>query len=326
MKKFVAAAALLTIVLAVSSASSATVRTLITGADIKPGSITSLQIRDASLKASDLTANARAALRGTNGVSGTQGVTGQSGATGATGATGPAGPAGAKGDTGAAGPAGAKGDTGDTGPAGPAGAKGDTGDTGPAGSAGTTGDTGPAGPAGPAGAKGDTGDTGPAGPAGAKGDTGNTGPAGDTGPAGAKGDTGDAGPAGAKGDNGANGVSNVLATSLASPAAIDSSGEDVVTLAIPDSGPYLLLARLDLDSASGTTATCSITSGESGDTDSIVITLGGGYETSNSLVLPHTYTGAATASLHCTAAQSGSFTVSSARLVAVQSQGLTILP
>ncbi len=84
----------------------------ITGKDIKDGSITTLDIKNRSLRSSDL------------GLSTLKGLKGD------------------KGDPGAAGPAGQKGDKGDPGAAGPAGQKGDKGDVGPAGAKGEKGDKG----------------------------------------------------------------------------------------------------------------------------------------------------------------------------------------
>ena len=92
---------------------------LITGADIKdgsidsrdlkPGSVESHDIRNGTIRVADLSAAAQKALRGERG---DRGATGQ---TGATGAQGPPGPTGQTGAQGAAGPAGA---TGSQGPAG----------------------------------------------------------------------------------------------------------------------------------------------------------------------------------------------------------------
>jgi hypothetical protein len=104
-------------------AGSATAATLISGKQIKDGTITGKDVKDRSISAIDLT-----------GVSIGGAGAGQPGASGAQGPAGPAGPAGPKGDAGAqgpAGPAGAKGATGAAGAAGPQGPKGDTGPAGP---------------------------------------------------------------------------------------------------------------------------------------------------------------------------------------------------
>ena len=76
----------------------------VTGADIRTSSLTGSDVKNSSLGVADLSAAARAALKG---------ATGPAGPTGATGATGAAGAAGAKGDKGD------KGDTGLTGARGP---------------------------------------------------------------------------------------------------------------------------------------------------------------------------------------------------------------
>jgi len=93
---------------------------LITGADIKNGSVTRADLSSKTLKS----------LKGKRGPAGRDGFTGARGPQGDTGPQGPAGPAGP------AGPQGPKGNVGDTG------AKGDTGATGPVGPRGPQGDPG----------------------------------------------------------------------------------------------------------------------------------------------------------------------------------------
>ena len=66
-------------------------RTLITGRDVKDGSLTGKDVKDKSIKKVDLAADAR------GGLAGAKGATGASGATGAAGAPGPKGAAGAQG-------------------------------------------------------------------------------------------------------------------------------------------------------------------------------------------------------------------------------------
>lgn len=134
--------------LAVSFSGGALAAALITGADIKDGTITTADVRNESLKVKDISPTARESLRGQ------QGETGPAGPQGATGADGAAGP---QGPTGATGPQGDKGATGATGPQGP---------QGPQGPNGTTGATGPQGPQGTTGAQGPQGPTGPTGPIG----------------------------------------------------------------------------------------------------------------------------------------------------------------
>ena len=93
----------------------ATAAKLITGKDVKNGSLTGKDVKNRSLGVSDLSAKARASLRG------------QAGLTGPTGPAGAAGTAGAKGDTGATGPTGPKGDAGEQGIQGEQGEQGEQG-------------------------------------------------------------------------------------------------------------------------------------------------------------------------------------------------------
>jgi hypothetical protein len=183
--------------LAVATAGSAGVQALITGAQIKDGTIESRDIENGTIRRADIGRGAIASLEGDRGPRGAQGPSGPAGAQG---------PAGAPGPQGASGPQGA---TGAQGPQGPQGAKGDTGDGLKVdGSVATAGDL-------PAGAAvGDAyivlatghlhvwdgaawidagevrGPAGPAGPTGATGPSGPQGVAGPTGPAGADGDDG----------------------------------------------------------------------------------------------------------------------------------------
>ena len=105
----VAAASLIVVV----AASSATARSLITGLQIKNGSITSADLADGTIKPRDLAPSLRrapAVIPGPQGPAGPQGAVGAQGAKGDTGAQGvpgpggPQGPAGAQGQTGPAGP------------------------------------------------------------------------------------------------------------------------------------------------------------------------------------------------------------------------------
>lgn len=80
---------------------------LVTGAQIKDGSITGADIKNKSIGLAKLTPAARTALAGRRGPAGTNGAEGPRGAAGPTGpagATGPTGPAGATGSTGPRGP------------------------------------------------------------------------------------------------------------------------------------------------------------------------------------------------------------------------------
>jgi hypothetical protein len=101
--------------LALAAAGTAGVRALVTGAQIKDGTIRSRDIANGTIRARDLAQATIASLRGQRGPAGARGATG---ATGAQGPAGPQGPAGSQGATGARGA---------TGPAGPAGPQGDPG-------------------------------------------------------------------------------------------------------------------------------------------------------------------------------------------------------
>jgi hypothetical protein len=183
--------------LAVATAGTAGVRALITGAQIKDGTIESRDIENGTILRADIARGAIASLEGDRGPRGAQGPSGPAGAQGPAGAPGPQGASGPQGATGAQGPQGPQGAKGDTGagvhvsgsvptaadlPAGAAEGDAyivlatghlhvwdgaawiDAGEVrGPAGPAGPTGATGPSGPQGVAG---------PAGPAGADGDDG----------------------------------------------------------------------------------------------------------------------------------------------------------
>ena len=143
---------------------------------------------------------------------------------------------------------------------------------------------------------------------------------------GAQGLKGDKGDQGDQGDQGPSGTTSILAASLDTAVAIDSDGETVVSLTLPArAASYLLMAKLNLVSQSGATAHCSIDADDGGDVDSIKIRLGSEFDTSNYLVLPHAYTGGSAApALKCSAEVGGTFTVKSARIVAIESQTLSI--
>ena len=107
------------------------VKQVLSGKQIKNGSITGADVRDESLTPADFDGS----VRGPRGLPGLQGSTGPMGLTGA---IGPAGPMGSAGPMGAIGPMGLPGATGETGATGPQGPRGDTGATGPQGPAGPT--------------------------------------------------------------------------------------------------------------------------------------------------------------------------------------------
>jgi hypothetical protein len=103
-------------------------KALITGSDIKDGSITKADLSNSTVRS----------LKGKRGPAGKDGQDGFAGGQGPQGSTGPEGPRGPQGPAGAVGPKGNTGDTGVRGPQGvegPVGPRGPTGDTGPAGQA-----------------------------------------------------------------------------------------------------------------------------------------------------------------------------------------------
>jgi Collagen triple helix repeat (20 copies) len=108
------------VVLAMSGSAFAA-RTLITGKDVKDGSLTGADVKNGSLSLADIGKSSRDRLTGAKG---DKGATGPQGAAGAQGATGPQGAAGPQGPPGPHGATGPKGDQGDTGPQGPAGSDG----------------------------------------------------------------------------------------------------------------------------------------------------------------------------------------------------------
>jgi len=112
-------------VLIVGTVAMGGVEALITGADIKDGSIGTNDIKPGSLQSHDIRDGTIAQVDLSKVLlTSLQGAQGQTGPQGATGAQGPQGP---KGDQGAQGVQGANGDTGPAGPMGDKGAKGDTG-------------------------------------------------------------------------------------------------------------------------------------------------------------------------------------------------------
>ena len=115
MKRGLILVAVLAVTLGITTAASGTVQALITGKQIKDGSVESQDIENRTILPIDLSARAVASLKGPRGL---RGVAGPRGATGATGPAGPVGATGARGATGA---------TGNTGSQGPQGVKGDTG-------------------------------------------------------------------------------------------------------------------------------------------------------------------------------------------------------
>jgi hypothetical protein len=106
------------VVLGLSSAASGSVRSLITGNEIKAHSITSKHLVDHTIQAHDLSTALVMSLHGQTGATGAKGDTGATGAKGDTGATGTQGLKGATGATGAAGPQGERGPAGPPGPGG----------------------------------------------------------------------------------------------------------------------------------------------------------------------------------------------------------------
>jgi hypothetical protein len=111
-KGVLAAAVAAASLIVVMAASSATARSLITGLQIKNGSITSADLADGTIKSRDLAPSLRHAQavvpgpQGPQGAQGAQGEAGEQGPKGDAGAEGAQGPAGPQGATGAQGPAG----------------------------------------------------------------------------------------------------------------------------------------------------------------------------------------------------------------------------
>jgi hypothetical protein len=153
-----------TLALFIALGSGATAAVVISGRNVKDGSLTGKDIKNNSVASTDVK---NGSLVGKDFKHG-QLPGGATGPTGAIGATGDAGAPGAKGDAGATGATGAKGDAGVTG------AKGDAGVTGAKGDTGTAGATGTTGAQGDTGAKGATGGTGATGATGVTGVTGST--------------------------------------------------------------------------------------------------------------------------------------------------------
>ena len=118
MRRAVLLAAGVASALGIATAATAGVQALITGAQIKDGTIESRDIENGTIRRADIGQATLSSLRGPRGRVGMQGPRGAIGPQGPAGATGPAGPQGLQGATGAAGAAGAQG---------PQGAKGDPG-------------------------------------------------------------------------------------------------------------------------------------------------------------------------------------------------------
>lgn len=92
---------------------------MVTGKQIAKNAVTSKHVKNGSLKAADLSASARASLKGARGAAGATGAAGEDGEPGTPGATGPqgeTGPRGLQGTTGATGPQGVQGPQGPQGP------------------------------------------------------------------------------------------------------------------------------------------------------------------------------------------------------------------
>jgi hypothetical protein len=104
--KLIVVVAMLATALAVVASASGTVRDLITGAQIRDGSITSRDIANHTLVRRDLSSKLVASLRGQTGPAGPAGPAGPQGEKGATGDRGPAGSQGPQGPQGAQGPKG----------------------------------------------------------------------------------------------------------------------------------------------------------------------------------------------------------------------------
>jgi hypothetical protein len=106
MRKLIAVTAVLALTLAIVGGAGATVRALITGAQIADGTIHSRDVADRTIVGRDISLRTIRALRGQRGADGPQGSPGPPGPAGATGPVGPAGPAGPAGPQGRQGPPG----------------------------------------------------------------------------------------------------------------------------------------------------------------------------------------------------------------------------
>ena len=94
MRNSIKTAAIAAVVSLGIGASSATAASMISSAQVKDNSLTTKDIKNGSLTAADLSAAARAELKGSQGPAGPAGATGATGATGASGVNGVQGPAG----------------------------------------------------------------------------------------------------------------------------------------------------------------------------------------------------------------------------------------
>jgi hypothetical protein len=145
------------------------------------------------------------------------------------------------------------------------GRRGPRGSVGPLGSSGQQGPAGPMGPAGISGG-GSSGATGAAGPTGPAGPTGQTGATGSTGVQGATGPTGPTGPS--------ESLEAVNTSSVAITGGDSGSATSIATLSGLPAGNYLVIARIQLNSASTTTARVSCMASLAGRTAMAVTDIG----------------------------------------------------
>ena len=120
-----------------------------------------------------------------------------------------------------------------------------------------------------------------------------------------------------------------MAGKSSTPAVELEIGDRTVRISNPDRVYFSARGetKLNLVSQSGAVAHCSINPNDSGASDSIDIRLGSDFDTSNYLVLPHSYAGGSAApTLECSSDAIGTFTVKSAKLVAIESQTLATTP
>jgi hypothetical protein len=112
------------LMLVLSFGSGAMAARLITGKQIKDGTVTTADVKNKTLKTKDFSSRTRTQLTGSQGSPGVPGPSGPSGAVGLPGLPGPTGPTGPIGPTGLPGLPGASGLPGDIGPTGPTGPSG----------------------------------------------------------------------------------------------------------------------------------------------------------------------------------------------------------
>jgi hypothetical protein len=94
----------------------------------------------------------------------------------------------------------------------------------------------------------------------------------------------------------------------------------VTSVHIATAGTYLLLAKLNFVSNGGATFVCTLSGSDGGNTDDFTIKAGDGFDTSNTLMLVHTFASAdQDATVNCSVTEDGRvIVVKSATLAALQ--------